>query len=184
VNRVVVPFSDLVVILLIVILSTVASSAASAKHAAKGADPDESAIHDFILTMGKVNQYAAVSKKLQAAGAGDPVMAAEMKKVEETDVPNIEKAALIEKSPHTAVLLKANGITAREFVLIPMTVVTAGIAAAALDAKGKPPAFVNPVNIQFVRDHRAELGKLELSGSGNSRDGDSHGKDSDDKDNH
>lgn len=158
--------------------------AQSAKHAAQAADPDESAIHDFILTMDKVNQYAAVSKKLQASAAGDPVMAAEMKKVEETDIPNVEKAALIEKSPHTAVFLKANGVTAREFILIPMTVVTAGIAVAALDAKGKPPAFVNPVNIQFVRDHRAELEKLEVSGSSNSRDGDSDGKDSDNKDNH
>jgi hypothetical protein len=180
VNRVVVPLSGL-----LVILSTIAFSAAqSAKHAAKGADPDESAIHDFILTMDKVNQYAAVSKTLQASAAGDPVMAAEMKKVEETDVPNVERAALIEKSPHTAASLKANGITAREFVLIPMTVVTAAIAVAALDAKGKPPAFVNPVNIQFVRNHRAELEKLELSGSSNSRDENSDVKDSEDKDNH
>jgi hypothetical protein len=158
--------------------------AQSAKHSAKGPDPDESAIHDFILSMDKVNQYAAVSKKLRASAAGDPVMAAEMKKVEGADIPNVEKAALIEKSPRTAAFLKVNGITAREFVLIPMTVVTAGIAVAALDAKGKPPAFVNPVNIQFVRDHRTELEKLEVSGSRDSRDGDSGGKDSDEKDNH
>jgi hypothetical protein len=180
VNRIVTRVAVLPVLLLIASFCP----AQSAKHAAKGADPDESAIHDFILTMDKVNQYAAVSKKLQASAAGDPVMAAEMKKVEETDIPNVEKAALIEKSPHTAVFLKANGVTAREFILIPMTVVTAGIAVAALDAKGKPPAFVNPVNIQFVRDHRAELEKLEVSGSSNSRDGDPDGKDSDDKDNH
>ena len=64
-----------------------------------------------------------------------------------------------------------------------MTVVTAGIATAAQDAKGKPPAFVNPANIQFVRDHRAELEKLELSGSDDSRDGDSDDKNSDNKDN-
>lgn len=153
----------------------------SAKHAAKGLDPDESAMHDFILTLDKVSQYAAVSRKLQASAAADPAMAAEMKKVEDADVTNLEKADLIEKSPHTAAVLKANGVTAREFVLIPVTVVTAAIAAAALDAKAKPPAFVNPVNIQFVRDHRAELGKLELSGSNHSRDGDSDGKDADDR---
>jgi hypothetical protein len=61
-----------------------------------------------------------------------------------------------------------------------MTGVTAGIASAAQEATHKPPAFVNPVNIQFVRDHRAELKKLERSRSG---DQDSNEKDSDAKDN-
>ena len=109
-------------------------------------------------------------------------MMAEMKKVEDTDVYLMEKAALMEKSPHIAAFLKANGITAREFVLIPMTVATAGMANAAQDLKGKPPAFVNPANMQFARDHKADLEKLELSGSSDSTDGDSDGKDSNDKD--
>lgn len=151
--------------LLVVVSAACLSPAQSTKLAAKGPNPDEPAIHDFILNMNEINKYAEVSKKLQAAGGSDPVMAAEMKKVEDTDVYLMEKAKLIDKSPHTAAFLKANGMTAREFVLIPMTVVTAGMATAAQDLKGKPPAFVNPVNMQFVRDHRAELEKLELAGS-------------------
>ena len=165
--------------LLAVLCMSTFCCAQSASKTADGLDPDESAMHDFILSLDKVNQYAAVSKKLHASAAADPVMAAEMKKVEDADVTNLGKVALIEKSPHTAAFLKANGITAREFVLLPITVVTAAIAAAAQDAKTKPPAFVNPLNVQFVRDHRAELGKLELSGANSSRDGDSDGKASD-----
>jgi len=92
----------------------------------------------------------------------------------------VERAALIEKSPHTAAFLKTNGMSAREFVLIPMTAVTAAIAAAAQDAKGKPPAFVNPANIQFVRDHRAELKKLENDKAPNPKDSDE--RDSEEKD--
>jgi hypothetical protein len=144
----------------------------AAKHAAQGPNPDEAAIHDYILTIDKVNSYAVLSKKLQAAAGSDPAMAAEMKKVEETDVYMVERAALIEKSPHTAAFLKANGMSAREFVLIPMTAVTAAIAASAQDAKSKPPAFVNPANIQFVRDHRAELKKLENDKHSNDKDSD------------
>ena len=158
--------------LALVVLIASFSHAQTAKHAA-GTNPDESAIHDYILTIDKVNSYAVLSKKLKAAAENDPVMAAEMTKVEETDVYMVERAALIEKSPHTVAFLKANGMTAREFVLIPMTAVTAAIAAAAQDANGKPPAFVNPANIQFVREHRAELKKLE-------NDKDSNEKDSDD----
>ena len=169
--------------LLIVVAAACLSPAQSTKLAAKGPNPDEPAIHDFILTMDKVNKYAALSKKLQAAAGSDPVMAAEMKKVEDTDVYLMEKAALMEKSPHTAAFLKANGMTAREFVLIPMTVITAGMANATQDLKGKPPAFVNPANMQFARDHKADLEKLELAGASDSKDGDSDDKDSNDKDN-
>jgi hypothetical protein len=166
---------------LLVISSVSLSNAQGTKHPPEGFNPDELAIHDYVLSMEKVNQYSDVSRKLETAAAKDPVMAAEMKKVENTNVYNVEKAALIEKSPRTAAFLKASGITAREFVLIPMTGVTAGIASAAQDAKRKPPAFVNPVNIQFVRDHRAELKKLEHSRSGDSDDRDSK-EDSNEKD--
>ena len=70
--------------LLAVVLSAVFTPAQTVKHAAKGPDPDESAIHDFILNMDMVNKYAAVSKKLQAAAGSDPVMTAEMKKIEDS----------------------------------------------------------------------------------------------------
>ena len=173
-RRAVVRWSSLVVVLSIASFSP----AQSGKRAAKAPNPDEPAMHDYILTMDRVNRYAAVSQKLRAAAAGDPVMAAEMKKIEDADVYNVEKAALIDNAPHTAAWLRSSGMSAREFVLIPMTALTAGLASAAQDAKGKPPAFVNPSNIQFVRDHRSELRKLELFGSS-----DSKGQDSDHKSN-
>jgi hypothetical protein len=158
--------------------------AQTAKHSTNAPNPDEAAIHDYILSMEKVSNYATVGKKLQSAASADPVMAAEMKKVEDTDVSNVEKAALIEKSPHTAAFLKANGMTARDFVMIPMTVITAGIGLSAQDAKGKSPAFVNPANIQFVRDHKSELEKLQLFGASNTKEQDTNDKDKgSDKDN-
>ena len=56
----------------------------------------------------------------------------------------------------------------------------------AQDAKGKPPAFVNPANIQFVREHRSELEKLQLFGASESNEQDTNDKNKDkdsDKDN-
>jgi hypothetical protein len=119
--------------------------------------------------MDKVDRYTAAAKSLRASATRDPALAGEMKRIEDARVNGVGKAALIDKSPRTAAILKSQGLSAREFVLIPMTALTAALAAAAQDAKAGPPAFVNPANIQFVRDHRAELKKLEVLGSSDSR---------------
>ena len=131
-------------------------------HPDKGPNPDEPAIHDYVLTMDKIKKYAEASKRLEAAAKSDPAMAVEMKKIEDADVYSVDKAAMMEKSPHVAAALKSNNITARDFVLTPMTAFTAAIGIAAEDAKKEPPAFINPENIKFMREHKAELEKLDL----------------------
>ncbi|MGA9471273.1 MAG: hypothetical protein WBV36_02345 [Terriglobales bacterium] len=135
---------------------------AQAKHAKDASNPDEPIIHDYILTMDKVHQYADVSKKIEVAAKSDPALAAEMKKVEDMNGYNVEKAEAIEKYPKIAAFLKSNGMTARDFVFTPMTAFTAALAIAAEDAKKQPPAFINAANIKFVRDHKDELEKLNL----------------------
>ena len=135
---------------------------AQAKHAKDEPNPDEPIIHSYILTMEKAHKYADVSKKGEAAAKSDPALAAEMKKVEDLDAYNVQKADMMEKSPHIAAFLKSNGITARDFVFIPMTAFTAALAIAVEDARKQPPSFVNPANIKFVRDHQDELDKLNL----------------------
>jgi hypothetical protein len=128
-------------------------------------NPDEPIIHDYILTMDKVHKYADVSKRGAAAAKSDPALAAEMKKVGDMDGYNVQKAHMMEKSAKIAAFLKSNGMTARDFVFIPMTAFTAAMAIAAEDAKKQPPAFINPANIKFVRDHKDELEKLNLFAS-------------------
>jgi hypothetical protein len=137
---------------------------AQADKKADGPDPDEPVIHDFILTMPKVQKFSEVAKKMNESGNSDPVMVAEMKKISDTDTSNVSQAAMIDKSPHLSAFLKANGMTAKEFIFTPMTVLTAALATAAQDMKAQAPDFVNPANIQFVRDHRAELEKYNLMG--------------------
>ena len=136
--------------------------AQGAGHPDKGPNPDEPAIHDYVLTMDKIKKYAEVAKRLEAAAKSDPAMAAEMKKIEEADVYNVDKAAMMEKSPQLAAALSRHDITARDFVLTPLTAFTAAIGIAAEDAKKEPPAYINPTNIKFVRDHKEELEKLNL----------------------
>src|SRR5437588_12805257 len=103
-----------------------ALSAAPAKRPnADKPNPDEPAIHDYVLTMDAVRKYADVGKQLGVAAQADKALSAEMKTIGETDAYNIDKAAMMEKAPRTAAFLKSHAMTAREFVLIPMTVVTA-----------------------------------------------------------
>lgn len=127
-------------------------------------DPDEPAIHDYILTMDRVQLYANAVKEIEA-GAKDPAVTAEGKKVQDFNGYNVEKARMIETScPHLNAWIKAHGMTAQEFVILPMTLITAGMAEYGQEQGGKMPAFVNPANIQFVKDHKAELEKMGISG--------------------
>ena len=145
-------------------------------------DPDEPVIHDFILTMVKVQKFSEVAKKMNESGNSDPVMVAEMKRISNTDTSKVSKAVMIDKSPHLSAFLEANGMTAREFIFTPMTVLTAALATAAQDMKAQAPDFVNPANIQFVRDHKAELEKYNLMGGEKEPDGNQdQDKDQDDK---
>jgi hypothetical protein len=69
---------------------------------------------------------------------------------------------MMEKSPHVAAFFKSSGMTPHDFVFTPMTILTAGLGIAAQDAKRQPPNYITPANMKFVRDHKAELEKLNL----------------------
>jgi hypothetical protein len=125
-------------------------------------DPDQPAIHDYVLTMDKVNKYSDVMNKMQAAAEKDPALKSEMDKVGDTNVSNVDKIRLIENSPHVSRFLQQNSETPRDVVLLPMTLITAGFAIAAEQQGGKQPDFVNPANIQFVKQHQADLQKLHI----------------------
>jgi len=149
----------------IALLITSAASAQSAPpqshqkqgSAADGLDPDEQAIHNYILTMDKVQKYADTSKKIRETTEKDPTLATEMKKITDADVNDRQRAALVAASPHLYALLKASGMTARDFVLIPVTIMTAGFALSMEEQGAQLPPFVNPTNVKFVRDHKKDI---------------------------
>jgi hypothetical protein len=124
---------------------------------------DEAAIHDYILTMPKIETYAAASKDM-AAVQKDPAIASEANRLEADEKSSmLEKVRMIETTcPHMNAWIKAHGMNAREFMLIPMTLMTTGLAAYAKDQGGKDVAFVNPVNIAFYRQHKADIEKLNI----------------------
>ncbi|HEX9366854.1 MAG TPA: hypothetical protein VF921_09510 [Vicinamibacterales bacterium] len=124
-----------------------------------GLDPDETAMRDYVLTVDKAQRYMDVARKMEGAGQQDPALAAEMKRVQDTDVYNVEKAGLVEKSPHLAAFFKTVNFSPRDFVLVPLAIGTAAAAASMPDNGGPAFAYVNRANIQFVKDHKDDLKK-------------------------
>ena len=124
-------------------------------------DPDETAMHDYVLTVDKAERYADVVRKFQTMRP-DPATAAELQKINKADVYNVEKAAMMEKSPQIMAMFKQLNFTPRDFVLIPLAVQTASFAASAPNGGGAAFAYVNPVNIAFVKAHKADLEKWGL----------------------
>lgn len=132
--------------------------------AQKDSSQDEAAIHDYVLTMAKVHTYAAALKDYDAGGQKNEAIANECKgKIDDDKLSLIAKEKIIESScPQMNAWIKQHGMAAHDFLFIPMGLITAGLAEVAVEQGGKPPAFVNPVNLQFVKEHKAELEKMNL----------------------
>jgi len=151
-----------VVGLLIVTLSAIAGAQKKAESPAELAD--EAAIRDYVLTMPKIEAYAAAQKEYEA-GAKDPALAAEGKRLEADEKASmLEKVKMIETScPHMNAWILQHGMTPREFLLTPMTLMTVGIADYAKQKGGKVPDFISAANLQFYEQHKADIQKLGLS---------------------
>ena len=132
--------------------------------AQKDSSQDEAAIHDYVLSMAKVQIYAAALKDYEAGGQKNEAIANECKgKIDDDKLSLLAKEKIIETScPQMNAWIKQHGMATHDFLFIPMGLVTAGFAQAAVEQGGKPPAFVNPVNLQFVKEHKAELEKMNL----------------------
>ncbi len=150
----------------LLLLSTLFAGCLIANAQKSHADPrDEAALHDYVLTMPRVQAYAAASKAAQTEGLDEKSMAAECGKLDDDKMALVDKIQYVETScPKMNAWIKQHGLTAKEFMLIPMSLITAGFAQVAVDAGGKPPTFINAANLQFLKDHKAELQKLDILG--------------------
>ncbi len=150
-------------IALAVLTCSISAPAPAQKNNKSGPTPDETAVHDYILTVEKAQRYQEVATKFEEAGEKDADLKAELEKVSATNVYNVEKIALLEKSPHAAAWFKRMNYPIRDFVLLPLTAMSAGLAATLPENGRAKLPYVNPVNIQFCKDHKADLKKWGLT---------------------
>jgi hypothetical protein len=129
---------------------------------------DDEAMKAFSLTTENVRKAAAVMHRLAGEVAKDPALAPALGKKTQRAATLDAKAKALESDPRIASALRAEPITAREYVMVQLAILQAGLIAAAR-ARGAEmdPAEIaeamNPANVDFVETHPKEMEELGRS---------------------
>jgi len=145
-----------------------AALCAQPTRAAASGDADLRELSRYELTMADVRKFAAAN----AALAKHPK--AEQNDDEEEDEDESsnddesldEMAARIGRIPEARNAIEAAGLTVRQYAVITMALFQAAFAQYAVEQGADPAkvardAGVNPANLRFVKEHKAELEKLK-----------------------
>ncbi len=126
---------------------------------------DDQAMKAFRLTTENVRKAAAVTRRLSAEVAKDPALARSAEKRGEHADTLDAKAKALESEPRIASALRAESISAREYVMVHLAALQAGMVAA-MKAKGvqldaaQIGEAMNPANVEFLETHRKEMDDL------------------------
>jgi hypothetical protein len=139
-------------------------------QAATGGDADLRELSRYQLTLTEVRKYAAANANL----AKHPKVAededAEGDSEDDTNDESLDgMAARIGKIPEARKAIESAGLTVRQYAVITMALIQASMAQFAVDSGADPAkvardAGVNPANIKFVKEHKAELQKMQGMG--------------------
>jgi DNA repair ATPase RecN len=129
-------------------------------------DKDLAELEHYTLTMEKVTRFAQTYGDLAKLSKEHP----ELKNSLQSDSENHQKIADIEQSISAAPLivetLKSHDFTPHEFVVLEFTLFLSAIAEGAKQQGADPAklaseAHVNPANLAFIEQHKAELDELQ-----------------------
>jgi hypothetical protein len=132
-------------------------------------DADMIEMQKYVLTVDKVNRLGDVLHDLGQLAQKNPQLASAMEAESDKDNGQQDLDAM-ERSfsahPEVVSVLKSHGFTPHEFVLCQLVVFQAAFAEAAKQAGADPAklasdAHVNPANLTFVEQHKAELDAMK-----------------------
>ena len=149
---------------LLIAVLFVAAIVGQPTRAASSGDADLRELSRYTLTMADVNKYAAANAnlaKISKAEDGEDEDKGDSDKESLDDM-----AARIGRIPEARKAIEAAGLTSRQYAVITMALFQAAFAQYAVEqgadiAKVASDAHVNPANIRFVKEHKAELEKLQ-----------------------
>ncbi len=104
----------------------------------------------LMQTFGDLNKYGKEHPEAKAATSNDSGV--------KESLSNVEKR--ISKYPPLVSILQSHKFTVREFLVAEVALLQSSMAQA-LDPTAKAPEGVNPENLKFVREHKAELEALQ-----------------------
>jgi hypothetical protein len=133
--------------------------------AQKKDDAGEKEVFVYKLTMPRLRQYSQLLEKIGNASKSDPSLAKELEGKEQADQTLDQIVKYLETSaPRTMALAQASGFTAREFIVLPLCLLNAAVAASMQEQKRPDTNLASKENTDFVIKNRAELRKLHLLG--------------------
>ena len=151
-------------VLLVLMFALVALAFGQKAHAAGGGDADLRELSRYTLTMADIRKYAAANANLAKLPKAEENEDSEDD--EDSDNESLDQmAARIGKMPEARKAIEAAGLSPRQFAVITMALFQASMAQFAVEqgadpAKVAKDASVNPANIRFVKENKAELEKL------------------------
>jgi hypothetical protein len=156
---------------LVLVFALLAAVCGKQAHSAAGGDADLRELSRYQLTMADIRKFEAANASL----AEHPKAEHDDDDAEDQDKGDNESldemAARIESNPIARKAVEAAGLSARQYVVITMALFQASLAQYAVDQGADPGKIaretgVNPANIRFVKEHKAELEQIENLSSG------------------
>jgi len=147
------------------LLAAAALVVAPASHAQK-LTPDEKLLHDYVLTMPKVEAWASASidlantmKAMSPSEKARRKAELEAQAQSEKDESIAGMAASMERVPEIRRAFRKAGLTTREGMTLSLALMQAMMfeQVAAMNPDAKVPYNMNPANVEFVRKNKAQL---------------------------
>ncbi|MEO6802298.1 MAG: hypothetical protein ABI197_03525 [Granulicella sp.] len=132
-------------------------------HAQGAAEKDLDELSHYTLTMDKVTRVQQTFPDIKALIRSNPGVATALA----TDSGKTHTIAEVERRitayPQLVAIFTQHGLTPHEFIVVELTLVQSAFAFAAQQAGEKLSAnnHVNPANIAFIAEHKAELEALQ-----------------------
>ncbi len=153
---------------LVLVFALLAAVCGEQAHSANGGDADLRELSSYQLTMADIRKFAAANANL----AKHPKVEQDDDDAEDADNASLdEMAARIESVPVARKAVEAAGLSARQYAVITMALFQASFAQYAVEQGADPGKIaretgVNPANIRFVKEHKAELEQMKNQRSG------------------
>ncbi|HEU4584276.1 MAG TPA: hypothetical protein VFR95_00935 [Gemmatimonadaceae bacterium] len=149
-----------------------ASAVPDAKGGAGGGhDADLRELEEYRLSMKDVNRWVQASRNLaqlaEKLEREHPEMAKQREAVEESGARSFDDYEnSIDQVPGARDAIEESGLSVHEFAIVGWALIQAGMAQYAVEQGADPKelaakAHINPDNLTFAREHKAELAKLQ-----------------------
>lgn len=142
------------------ILSAAAFALAVATPAFAAADlspGDKRAMHDYTLSMAKVQAMGAAQADFNKMAASDPLLKKQQKDVGDGSKSIAEMEAKVAANPRMMAIYKAHGLTAADAVLMPFVLMYAGMIVQYPTSAAQLTEETSPAQVAFFKQNQAAL---------------------------